>query len=84
LLASSRRNLRGRIEFHDVLAGRFTIIAIHDYAPSLPWNVYHATQAAAHGFVMAAFQRRMKRRPDVQQMEDAVSVESPPEPRGEA
>lgn len=61
LLASGRRNIKGRMEFHDVLAGRYTIIAIHDFAPSLPWNFYHATQATAHGFVMRAFQRYMGR-----------------------
>jgi len=59
LLASGTRNLKGRMEFHDVLDGRYTIIAIHDFAPSLPWNIYQATQAAAHGFVMRAFQRHM-------------------------
>jgi len=61
LLASGSRNLKGRMEFHDVLAGRYTIIAIHDFAPSLPWNFYQATQATAHGFVMRAFQRHMAR-----------------------
>lgn len=61
LLASGRRNLRGRMEFHDVLAGRYTIVAIHDFAPSLPWNFYQATQAAFHGFVMRAFQRYLER-----------------------
>jgi len=61
LLASGRRNVKGRMEFHDVLAGRYTIIAIHDFAPSLPWNFYQATQATAHGFVMRAFQKYMGR-----------------------
>ena len=61
LLASGKRNIKGRMEFHDVLAARFTIIAIHDFAPSLPWNLYHLTQATVHGFVMSAFQRRMEK-----------------------
>jgi nucleoside-diphosphate-sugar epimerase len=59
LLASGKRNIKGRMEFHDVLAGRYTIIAIHDFSPSLPWNLYHLTQATVHGFVMSAFQRHM-------------------------
>jgi hypothetical protein len=59
LLASGSRNRLGRMEFHDVLGGRYTIIAIHDFAPALPWNLYQATQATAHGFVMRAFQRHM-------------------------
>jgi len=61
LLASGKRNLKGRMEFHDVLGGLYSIIAIHDFAPSLPWNIYQASQAAAHGFVMKAFQRHMAR-----------------------
>lgn len=61
LLASGKRNLKGRMEFHDVLDGRYSIIAIHDFAPSLPWNIYQASQAAAHGFVMKAFQKHMAR-----------------------
>ena len=59
LLASGSRNVRGRMEFHDILGGRYTIVAIHDFAPALPWNFYQATQATAHGFVMRAFQRHM-------------------------
>ncbi|MDH3914650.1 MAG: NAD-dependent epimerase/dehydratase family protein [Chromatiales bacterium] len=59
LLASGSRNVRGRMEFHDILDGRYTIVAIHDFAPALPWNFYQATQATAHGFVMRAFQRHM-------------------------
>jgi hypothetical protein len=47
------------MEFHDILDGRYTIVAIHDFAPALPWNFYQATQATAHGFVMRAFQRHM-------------------------
>jgi uncharacterized protein YbjT (DUF2867 family) len=62
LLASGSRNVRGRMEFRDVLGGRYTIVAIHEFAPSLPWNFYHATQAMAHGLVMRAFQRYMARR----------------------
>ena len=38
-----------------------TIVAIHDFEPYLPWNLYHATQAMVHGLVMAAFQRRVRR-----------------------
>ncbi len=60
LLASDSRNERGRMEFRDILAGRYTIVAIHDFAPALPWNFYQATQATAHGFVMRAFQRYIK------------------------
>ncbi len=61
MLADRERNDRGRMEFHTVLDGRYCIVAIHDFAPSLPWNFYHGTQAIAHGIVMGLFQRHMKR-----------------------
>jgi nucleoside-diphosphate-sugar epimerase len=60
VLADRERNDRGRMEFHTVLDGRYCIVAIHDFAPSLPWNFYHGTQAMAHGIVMGLFQRHMK------------------------
>jgi nucleoside-diphosphate-sugar epimerase len=50
-----------RLEFRDVLKGRFTIVAIHDYTPRLPWGLYSATQAVAHLMVMRAFQKYMER-----------------------
>jgi nucleoside-diphosphate-sugar epimerase len=61
VLADRERNNLGRMEFHDVLDGRFCIVAIHEFAPALPWNFYHFTQAVAHGFVMGLFQRHMNR-----------------------
>lgn len=61
VLADRERNTLGRMEFHDVLDGRYCIVAIHEFAPALPWNFYHWTQALAHGLVMGAFQRHMKR-----------------------
>jgi hypothetical protein len=45
------------MEFREVLRGRHVIIAIHDFAPALPWHFYLATQAAMHRFVMSVFQR---------------------------
>ena len=61
VLADRERNNLGRMEFHDVLDGRYCIVAIHEFAPALPWNFYHLTQAMAHGLVMGLFQRHMKR-----------------------
>lgn len=60
--ASSGRNERGRMEFRDVLEDRYTIIAIHDFVPALPWRFYLSTQAALHLFVMRAFARFVARR----------------------
>lgn len=61
LLARGQAGGRPRMEFRDVLGGRHTIVAIHDFAPQLPWLVYRATQAAIHLVVMRAFQRHMAR-----------------------
>ena len=61
LLARGQVGGRPRMEFRDVLGGRQTIVAIHDFAPQLPWLLYRATQAAIHLVVMRAFQRHMAR-----------------------
>ncbi|MFV1974575.1 MAG: NAD(P)H-binding protein [Candidatus Scalindua sp.] len=53
-----------RLEFRDILSNRFTIVAIHDFRPSLPWFFYVATQAVIHKIVMSAFQRHMARLAD--------------------
>jgi len=61
LLARKTIEGRPRLEFRDVLGGHASIVAIHDFAPRLPWFLYRATQATIHLFVMRAFQRHMKR-----------------------
>ena len=61
LLARRETAGRPRLEFRDVLNGRSTIVAIHDFQPRLPWLLYRATQAVIHLFVMRAFQRHMSR-----------------------
>lgn len=61
LLARASSEGRPRLEFRDVLGGRASIVAIHDFAPRLPWFFYRATQATIHLFVMRAFQRHMQR-----------------------
>lgn len=48
-----------RLEFRDFLDGRFTLVAIHDFNPALPWYFYRFTQAVIHGIVMGGFQRHM-------------------------
>lgn len=53
--------LRPRFEFQALLDGRYTMTAIHDYAPALPWYLYLPTQALAHRWVMARYQRRLAR-----------------------
>lgn len=51
----------GRLEFRNALAGQFTLVAIHDYAPALPWFIYKFTQAPLHLLVMKWFSAYLKR-----------------------
>jgi uncharacterized protein YbjT (DUF2867 family) len=53
---------RGRFELRQVLGGQTLITAIHDFAPSLPWWIYRATQARFHAWVMARFARHLAAR----------------------
>jgi hypothetical protein len=49
-----------RLEFRDLLEGRFTLVAIHDFNPALPWFFSRFTQAVIHGWVMKGFQGHME------------------------
>ena len=59
MLAKFLGGRTARLEFRDFLGGRFTLVAIHDFNPALPWYFYRFTQAVIHGIVMAGFQRHM-------------------------
>jgi hypothetical protein len=52
---------RARFEFQTLLDDRYTMAAIHDFAPALPWYIYLWTQAVAHLLVMRRYQRRLAR-----------------------
>ena len=69
VLARVGEGRQGRFEFRDVLGGRFTIAAIHDFSPHLPWRFYALTQAVVHVWVMRAYQRRLARLADAGQLE---------------
>ena len=60
-LLSSKSIPKGRLEFREVLAGRYVMAAIFDYVPALPWRIYKATQALVHLFVMASFKNYLKK-----------------------
>jgi len=49
-----------RLEFRDLLGGRYSMVAIHDFDPALPWAFYRFTQAVIHGLVMKGFQGYME------------------------
>ncbi len=54
-----------RQSFFSVVPGnRYTIVAIHDSRPFLPWYFYVATQAVVHKLVMKAYQRHLARLAD--------------------
>ena len=57
LLAKGSDGLYPRMEFRDVLNGRYTIVALHDFIPVLPWGLYFVTQAIIHMIVMRNFQK---------------------------
>jgi len=61
LLAKLQSPGRPRFEFQTLLDGRYTMTAIHDYAPALPWYVYIVTQAVGHLLVMRRYQARLAR-----------------------
>ena len=50
---------RGRFEFRVLGDGSFTV-ALIDFAPSLPWPVYRATQAIAHARVMRSYGKALE------------------------
>jgi nucleoside-diphosphate-sugar epimerase len=58
-LARGHEDLNPRMEFRDVLNGRYTIIALHDFRPVLPWFLFAVTQAYLHLIVMRNFQKHM-------------------------
>jgi uncharacterized protein YbjT (DUF2867 family) len=59
LVARGERADPGRLEFREVLEGRFVLAAIHDYTPALPWALYASTQALVHLWVMRRFRRHL-------------------------
>lgn len=61
LLARGHNELKPRFEFRDVLNRRYTIAAIHDFRPQLPWAFYVLTQAVIHLIAMRTFQKYMKK-----------------------
>ncbi|WP_372365354.1 NAD-dependent epimerase/dehydratase family protein [Candidatus Uabimicrobium sp. HlEnr_7] len=52
---------RGRLEFREVMAGKYILAAIHDFRPTLPWYIYNFSQAIIHLWVMKNFGRYLKK-----------------------
>lgn len=53
----------GWLEFRQINAGQYTLVALHEFVPSLPWLVYIITQAQFHKAVMYFFSRHLLRFP---------------------
>ena len=63
LLVRKHSDSNGRFEFRRIAGESETIlVALQDYAPSLPWYLYEMTQAVAHLVVMRSFRTWLKRR----------------------
>ncbi|MDC0254324.1 NAD(P)H-binding protein [Bacteriovoracales bacterium] len=58
---ASKDQGRGRFEFRETSCGKYFLVAIHEYIPSLPWFIYIYTQAVFHAFVMKKFQAFIKK-----------------------
>ena len=60
----SKTTTTGWLEFRQVANRRYTLAAIHEFVPALPWLLYLVTQAPLHGLVMARFGRHLARMGD--------------------
>jgi uncharacterized protein YbjT (DUF2867 family) len=52
----------GWFEFRQIAHRRYTLAAIHEFVPALPWLIYIFTQAPVHAWVMRSFGRHLTRR----------------------
>lgn len=51
---------KGWLEFRLVAGGKYTLVSINEFYPSLPWYIYKFTQAPVHGVVMYAFGKHLQ------------------------
>lgn len=56
----SKRSDCGWLEFRQIADGKFTLVSINEFVPTLPWYVYRFTQALVHKSVMVAFARHLR------------------------
>lgn len=75
VLALTKNNPKARIEFREIVERHCMLVAIHDYAPTLPWIVYRFTQALVHLWVMRWFGSHLGR---LGRQAAAGARESPP------
>lgn len=46
---------KGRLEFREILGGKYILSNLQDFRPALPWFIYTWTQAVVHLFVVRKF-----------------------------
>jgi uncharacterized protein YbjT (DUF2867 family) len=59
LLSATRDT--GWLEFRQLENRKYTLSAIHEFIPSLPWTLYLMTQAPLHRWVMTRFGRHLEK-----------------------
>tara|TARA_R110000868_G_scaffold86182_12_gene241761 strand:- start:3162 stop:4523 length:1362 start_codon:yes stop_codon:yes gene_type:complete len=57
-----KRHDHGWLEFRQINNRKWTISAIHEFVPTLPWWIYRFTQAPLHSFVMNRFGSYLKKK----------------------
>lgn len=62
VLASKNNPKDSRLEFREVLGGKYLLAAIHNFSPRLPWYLYKYTQAPLHLWVMKRFGKHLSRK----------------------
>ena len=59
-----KRREHGWLEFRSVLKGKFVMVALHEFVPTIPWTFYKYSQALLHLIVMKSFDRSINRSPE--------------------
>jgi uncharacterized protein YbjT (DUF2867 family) len=57
----SKRSDCGWLEFRQVADGKFTLVSINEFVPTLPWYIYRFTQAVLHKWTMNSFAQHLGR-----------------------
>jgi len=57
----SKTTTTGWLEFRQIAEKRYTLAAIQEFVPSLPWLLYLLTQAPIHAWVMRRFGKHLSR-----------------------
>ncbi len=59
----SKRSDCGWLEFRQVAGGKFALVSINEFVPTLPWYIYRFTQAILHKWTMTSFAEHLEKSP---------------------